>query len=108
MTNIAVRRDNGNKPSRTMEAQLEPYRMFRELANWDPFREMSPYMSQPAAGFIPSFEVKETKDSYLFKADLPGVQESDLDITLTGNRLTVTGKREAEKQEQDDIHVLRV
>jgi HSP20 family protein len=34
--------------------------------------------------------VKETKDGYVFKADLPGIDEKDLDISLTGNRLTFT------------------
>jgi HSP20 family protein len=46
--------------------------------------------------------VKETKDAYVFKADLPGIREEDLDISLTGNRLTVSGKREEEKREEDD------
>jgi HSP20 family protein len=46
--------------------------------------------------------VKETKDAYVFKADVPGVKEADIDITVTGNRLTVSGKRDAEKQEQTD------
>ena len=44
--------------------------------------------------------MKETKDAYVFKADLPGIDEKDLDISLTGNRLTVSGEREA--QERND------
>jgi len=32
----------------------------------------------------------------------PGVREEDLDISLTGNRLTVSGKREEEHREEDD------
>jgi HSP20 family protein len=52
--------------------------------------------------FMPSFEVKETKDAYVFRADVPGVKDEDIEITLTGTRLTITGKREAEQQEQSD------
>ncbi|HYG68700.1 MAG TPA: Hsp20/alpha crystallin family protein, partial [Anaeromyxobacteraceae bacterium] len=52
--------------------------------------------------FVPSFEVKETKDAYVFKADLPGIREEDLDINLTGNRLTVSGKREEEKRSEEE------
>ena len=37
---------------------------------------------------MPLFDVKETKDSYVFKADLPGVKQDDLEISLVGNRLT--------------------
>jgi HSP20 family protein len=106
MADIAVRRENGNKPSTiaTWEPRWEPSRMMRDVFGWDPFREMAPFVPQVPAGFIPSFEIKETKDGYSFKADLPGVKESDLDVTVTGNRLTVSGKREAEKQEQTDTY----
>ncbi len=57
---------------------------------------------EQAWAFTPAFEVKETKDAYIFKADLPGVKEGDLDITLTGDRLTISGKRETEKHEDAD------
>ena len=46
--------------------------------------------------------MKETSHSYVFKADLPGLEEKDLDITLTGNRLTVSGKREAEARTEEE------
>jgi HSP20 family protein len=54
--------------------------------------------------FMPSFEVKETKTGYVFKADVPGVSEKDLDIQLTGTRLSISGKRESEKQEQGESY----
>ena len=106
MADIAVRKENGNKPAplATWEPRFEPFRVMRDLLNWDPFREMTPYFPQGSAGFIPSFEVKETKDGYSFKADVPGVKESDLEVSVAGNRLTVSGKREAEKQEQTDTY----
>jgi HSP20 family protein len=76
----------------------------RELMGWDPFGEMTPFLPQGPSGFVPSFEVKESKDGYSFKADVPGVKESDIAVTVTGNRLTVSGKRESEKQEQTDTY----
>jgi hypothetical protein len=36
------------------------------------------------------------------KADVPGIQEKDLEVTLTGNRLTIAGKRDTEKEEQNE------
>jgi HSP20 family protein len=106
MSNIAVRKENGNKtmPLATSQPSWEPFRVMRDLMGWDPFREMAPFVPQAPLGFSPSFEIKETKDAYLFKADVPGVKESDIEVTLTGNRLTVSGKREAEKQEQTDTY----
>ncbi len=106
MANIDVRKENGGKAAQlaTAEPRLEPYRMIRDLLSWDPFREIAPFMPQVPAGFVPQFEVKETKEGYVFKADVPGVKESDLDITTTGNRLTVSGKRESEKEEKSDTY----
>ncbi len=50
----------------------------RNLLRWDPFQELSPTLAGEAA-YSPAFEVKETKDSFVFKADVPGVKEKDLD-----------------------------
>ncbi len=107
MANIAIRRDNGNKIARPpTQADWEPLRVMRSLLNWDPFREMAafPLADERIAAFSPSFEIKETKDAYLFKADVPGVRDNDLEITVTGNRLSVSGKREAEKEDQTDTY----
>src|SRR5262245_59831291 len=80
----------------------EPYRLMRDLFDWEPFGEMRALERAQLMAFVPSFEVKETKENYVFKADLPGVDEKDIDITLTGNRLTISGKREAEEREEGD------
>ena len=80
----------------------EPFRMMRELMKWDPFAEMFPTASHFESTFSPRFEVKETKDAYVFKADLPGIAEKDVEVTLTGNRLTVSGKRESRKEDKGE------
>jgi HSP20 family protein len=107
MADIAVRKDNGNRPASIVpawEPRSELSRVMRDLMGWDPFREMTPFIAQGPLTFLPSFEVKETKDAYSFKADVPGVKESDLEVSVTGSRLTVSGKRESEKQEQTDTY----
>jgi len=73
---------------------------------WDPFRQMAPFFAgeeQPVR-FTPEFEVKETKEGFVFKADIPGVKEKDLEISMTGSRLTISGKREAETEENTDTY----
>jgi HSP20 family protein len=82
--------------------EWDPLRRMRELFDWDPFAEMMPYNAMTQAELQPRFEVKETKDSYVFKADLPGIEEKDVDISLTGNRLVVSGKRECEQRKEDE------
>ena len=78
-------------------------------ALWDPFRIMLEMMGEPIresrpfeAPFTPTFEVFERKDGYVFKGDLPGVKQEDLEITLTENRPTVAGKREAEERHEGE------
>src|SRR4051812_1632829 len=66
----------------------EPLRALQDLFRWDPFGEM---LGSRGAGFFPNIEVRETKDAFVIEADLPGVQENDLDVSVTGNRLTISG-----------------
>jgi HSP20 family protein len=76
----------------------------RDVLRWDPLRELEVASGGDYGLFAPNFDVKETKDGYEFRADLPGVREEDLEISLTGNRLTISGKREQEKHEQGDTY----
>ena len=83
----------------------EPFRAMRELLRWDPFGEMAPaWASREVQTFMPDFEVKETQNAFVFKADMPGVEEKNLDVKLNNNRLTVSGTRETEKVEQNDTY----
>jgi HSP20 family protein len=99
MINLIARRNAGEVPR--LSTEREPFHW-----HWDPFRQMAPFLAgedQPAR-FAPDFEVKETKEGFVFKADVPGVKEKDIEITLTGNRLTISGRREAEVEEKMDTY----
>ena len=98
-----VRRAQDPERAITRARGWDPFEMMQDLMRWDPFREMSRRMlGEEQAAFNPTFDVKETKDSYVFRADLPGVKEDDLDISLTGNRLAITGHRQAENKEEGE------
>jgi HSP20 family protein len=83
-------------PVAPVDLVWEPGRMLRDFVKWDPFREMAAVTMPRDVVFAPDFEVRETPSEFVFKADLPGVLEKDLEITLTNNRLTIAGKRERE------------
>ena len=105
MADVAVRKGNGGETlGPLVRREWEPLRFMREMLGWDPLREMRPLPPVGVPAFAPAFDVKETKDSYVFKADLPGVKESDLEVNLVGSRLIVSGKREAEKEEKEDSY----
>ena len=101
---IVRRGEGGQMTGRGRE--WDPFETMRQLLSWDPFQEMVPRVwrggEERGVAFVPTFDVRETKDAYVFKADLPGFKEQDLDINLTGNRLTISGKREMEKVEDND------
>ena len=105
MSNIAIRKTDVGQIMPAAGTEWDPFRLMREMMRWDPFREMAPIFAEERGGALaPAFEVKETKDAFVFKADLPGVKEKDLDVQLTGNRLTLTGKREEEQEEKTDTY----
>lgn len=50
--------------------------------------------------FAPAVDVVETKDSILVKAELPGIEAKDLDISITGELLTIRGEKKSEREEK--------
>lgn len=73
----------------------DPFALARELFAWDPY-------TRPASAFAPSFEVKETADAFVLRADLPGVKEQDLDVSFHNGVLTVSGTRSAEERKEGE------
>lgn len=74
----------------------------------DPFGDLGPAVERPqAVRLSPEFDVKETKHAFVFVADMPGVADDDLDITMVGNRLTVSGKRGEPMAEVGDVYYAR-
>jgi HSP20 family molecular chaperone IbpA len=49
----------------------------------------------------PKIDVAESKDAIDVTAELPGVDEKDLDVTLANGMLTVRGEKRIERDEQD-------
>ena len=45
------------------------------------------------AGVFPLMNVTEDKDNYYVRAELPGLKGEDLDISVTGDTLSISGER---------------
>ena len=87
------------------------------LIRWEPVRELGTIQSEmnrlfnsffdtpPAANgatfrrWIPAMDLVETDNAFVLKADLPGLTESDVNIELEDNVLTISGERKAEHEE---------
>lgn len=104
--NSIIRRTQGNPRPAVLEREMEPLRTLRNLFHWEPFQEFASLLpgERGMLSFLPPVEIKETKETYLFCLDVPGVKLTDIEVNVTGNRLTVTGKREEAKEEKTDTY----
>ena len=91
--------ENGDtSPAQQDQGAWDPFRLMREMFTWDPFRALKD--APMRGGFAPTFEMTESDDAFIISADVPGVNEEDVDISLTGNRLTISGAREQTQREE--------
>lgn len=50
------------------------------------------------APIAPAADIFETKDEFVFELEVPGYEEKELDVELSDHLLTITGKRQVEKE----------
>jgi HSP20 family protein len=91
-----------------MRATLRPYWM----DNWSPLsRLMEDFFQESRNGDVmvwgPNVDVVETTEGFEIHAELPGVRQEDVKITLDNNVLTLSGEKKQETREDKDS-VLRV
>ena len=89
------------------------------LVRWEPVRELNTLQSEmnrlfntffdtPAGGngglrrWVPAMDLVETDDHFVLKADLPGVAEGDVELSLEDRVLTIAGERQAEHEERGE------
>src|ERR1051326_6190360 len=88
------------------ELTSDPFRAIRrEMENvFRTFDQNSP-SSEIGAG-APAINVAETKDAIEVTAELPGVDEKDIKVSLDNNQLVISGEKKAEStKEEKDWHV---
>lgn len=58
----------------------------------------------PAAmpGFAPAVDVKENEQGIIVTAELPGLEEKDVEVALDGDLLTLAGEKKQEKTEEKE------
>lgn len=64
------------------------------------FDQMFGGMAAPASGFAPSVEMKETEEGVVVSAELPGLEEKDVEVALEGEVLTISGEKKQELTEE--------
>ena len=94
---------NPNRGRRAPRSTLPALQRLFSLSDW-PFEDI-PGDSLLNESWAPAVDLKEKKKSYLVKADLPGVDPKDIEITLENGLLTIRGERKEERREEgDNVH----
>lgn len=88
------------EPSRSLR-DWDPLSMMREMLRFDPFSDWEP-LASPDLSFIPRVNLRETGDAYVITMDLPGIKDENIEISFSGNRLTVNGEIQDERRDEND------
>ena len=59
------------------------------------------------AQWVPAVDIVEEKDRFVLRADVPGVDPADIEVSMENGVLTVAGERQA-KSDNEDARVQRV
>ncbi len=92
-----------------------------DLVPWRPFGEMSRLRKEMdnlmnrffgetafpkivSEEWMPTVDISETKDNIIIKAELPGMEAKDVNVSISGDMLTIKGEKKKEKEEKDESH----
>ena len=84
--------------------EYNPFSLLRQEMNsvFDNFLrgfELEPFAGRFGA-FSPSVDVKETEKEIKVSAELPGMNDKDIDVSLTKDSLTIKGEKKEEKEDK--------
>ena len=56
-------------------------------------------------GWMPGVEVYEKADKFVVRTELPGMKKEEIDVSVVGDTLTISGERKAESEvKEEDYH----
>jgi HSP20 family protein len=101
------------RPLETLRQEID--RLFDDfgIGTWrSPFRssffDMDPFRRAKAAfSGMPAVDVTETEKSYKVVAELPGMDEKDIEVKIANGMLTITGEKQEEKEEEKQDYYVR-
>jgi HSP20 family protein len=53
-------------------------------------------------GWVPGIEMYEKADKFIVRAELPGMKKDEIDISVVGSTLTISGEKKAEADVADE------
>ena len=96
MTYLTTRKPIGN----LFNLHNEMGRLFGDL-----FSSQDTDVNTENASWMPTVDISETETGYEIHAELPGVKENDVNVSVTDNLLTIKGEKQAEeKTDEKSVH----
>ncbi len=94
-----------------------------DIMEWKPFKEVTKLRSEmdrlwddyfgsgrrafKSESWVPSVDVSEAEDKIMVKAEIPGMDSKDIDISLSGDILTIKGEKKSEREEtKENYHLV--
>lgn len=87
-----------------------------DMTRWDVFAELSSLREQldrllgrggRAATWAPAMDVHDKGDTFVVRADVPGIDPEDIELVVEGDKLTLRGERRS-VEEVDEEHTYRL
>jgi HSP20 family protein len=113
-TGLSRRQDNSTVPSLLsdpLEAFVNPFSLLRRMQ-----QEVSRVFSDSSLGragdpttaiWIPPIEVNYRDNIFVISAELPGVDDEDIQVTITDDAVIIRGERQYEKEQDEEGGIRR-
>ncbi|MGD1211584.1 MAG: Hsp20/alpha crystallin family protein [Candidatus Acidiferrales bacterium] len=91
------------------------------ITRWDPFQNLAGLQEQvnrlfessfpgrsdnsALTAWAPAVDIYETENELVLKADLPDINEKDLDVRIENNMLTIRGERKFEQKVKEENYL---
>jgi HSP20 family protein len=85
---------------------ITPWRTMRDMEEWERhlenlFGRQLWRLPADGDGWMPALDVFEKDNKLVIKAELPGMKEEDIDVSVVGDSLVIKGEKKTENEEKE-------
>lgn len=108
-TPVAVKKSSPSQtgplePWRSLRSEMD--RVFDRFAKGFSFPSLEPFWTSDVELSAPAVDLTEDDKAYKVTAELPGMDEKDIDVTVSGGALVIKGEKKQEKEEKNKNYYL--
>ncbi|MBN1834088.1 MAG: Hsp20/alpha crystallin family protein [Deltaproteobacteria bacterium] len=90
-----------DRPASRWENPFEELERMQRQMEWLTGSLSRGLFQEPTAGVFPLMNVTEDKNSFYVRAELPGLKPDELEISVTGDTLSLSGEREIPAEDEN-------